>query len=220
MSTPALTLYSYWRSSAAYRVRIALNLKGLAYSTVATNLAPGVQEHRSEAFRQVNPQGFVPALVDQGTVLGESMAIIEYLDERHPEPALLPAEPRARATVRWLAQLVACDIHPLNNARVLAYLKDELGQDTAAIETWYRHWICEGFAALEVLARTHSADGTRLHGREVTLADICLVPQMYNARRFNTPLDAFPTLTGICASLEALPAFAAAKPEAQPDAPR
>ena len=129
-------------------------------------------------------------------------------------------QPLARARVRWFAQLVACDIHPLNNARVLAYLKDELGQDTVAIETWYRHWICEGFTALEVLARTHSTDGTRLYGREVTLADICLVPQMYNARRFNTPLQAFPTLTAICASLEALPAFAAAKPEVQSDAPR
>lgn len=220
MNTAALTLYSFWRSSAAYRVRIALNLKGLAYATVSTNLAPGVQEQKSEAFRRVNPQGFVPALVEGAEVLGESLAIIEYLDERHPEPALLPADPLARARVRWLAQLVACDIHPLNNARVLAYLKDVLGQPTETVEKWYRHWICEGFAALEILARQHSGDGTRLFGDAVTLADVCLVPQMYNARRFNTPLDAFPTLTGICAALEPLPAFAAARPELQPDAPR
>ena len=220
MSAPALQLYSYWRSSAAYRVRIALNLKGLPHSIVPTNLAPGVLEQRSAAYRRVNPQGLVPALVDGGRVLAESLAIIEYLDELHPAPRLLPADPYARARVRWLAQLIACDIHPLNNSRVLGYLKERLQQDQAAIDTWYRHWISEGFAALEALARESSTDGTRLYGSELSLADVLLVPQMYNARRFATPLVGFPTLTAICASLEALPAFAAARPEAQPDADR
>ena len=218
MSAPQLTLFSYWRSSAAYRVRIALNIKGLPHTIVPTNLAPPVLEQRGAAYRSINPQGLVPTLVAGSEVLGESLAIIEYLDELHPVPALLPRDPLARARVRWLAQVVACDIHPLNNSRVLAYLKDELGHDQVVVDTWYRHWIARGFDALEQLARTYSADGTRLYGAQLSLADVCLVPQMYNARRFHTPLAPYPLLNSICSNLEALPAFTAARPELQPDA--
>ena len=220
MTDPALTLYSYWRSSAAYRVRIALNVKGLAHTIVPVNLAPGVLEQHGAAYRKVNPQGLVPALADGAALVAESLAIIEYLDETHPQPRLMPQAPLDRAQVRRLAQLIACDIHPLNNSRVLAYLKDQLAQDQAAIDTWYRHWITTGFEALELLARQYSGDGTRLYGTTLTVADVCLVPQMANARRFDTPLAAFPTLVAICTSLERLPAFAAARPEVQADAPR
>ena len=220
MSGAPYELYSYWRSSAAFRVRIALNLKGLAHLQVPTNLSPGVQEQKSEAYRRVNPQGFVPALRTASGVLAESLAIIEYLDEMHPEPPLLPKDPLGRARVRSLAQLIACDIHPLNNARVQAYLKTTLRHEEASVEVWCRHWILEGFRALETLAREFSADGTRLYAGQLSLADVCLVPQMYNARRVQTPLIEFPTLNSITHALESLPAFAAARPEVQPDAPR
>jgi maleylacetoacetate isomerase len=211
-----MKLYTFWRSSAAYRVRIALSLKRLAYESLPTGLVAG--EHRTAAYLALNPQGLIPALEDDGFVIGQSLAIIEYLDETHREPPLLPAEPRGRAVVRQMAQGIACDIHPLNNLRVLNYLKGPLGQDAAGVDRWYQHWIAEGFAGLEQQARRHSGDGRTLYGTAVTLADVCLVPQLYNARRFRCDLAPFPTLTAIGAALEALPAFAAARPEVQPDA--
>ena len=211
-----MRLYTFWRSSAAFRARIALNLKGLRYESVAKRLVR--DEHRAAEFLRLNPQGLIPALEDDGFVLGQSLGIIEYLDETHPEPPLLPPDARGRAVVRSLAQAIACDIHPLNNLRVLNYLKGPLGQDAAGVERWYQHWIAAGFAGLEELARRHSGDGRHLYGGSVTLADVCLVPQLYNARRFHCELAPYPTLTAIGAALEALPAFAAARPEAQPDA--
>jgi maleylacetoacetate isomerase len=209
-------LYSFWRSSAAYRVRIALAVKGVPHEQVATHLGKGAQH--DPAFVARNPQGFVPALDEDGFVLGQSMAIIEYLDETHPQPPLLPSGARDRAVVRSMAQSIACDIHPLNNLRVLNYLKGPLGQDQDGVNRWYRHWITEGFAGLEVLARRHSGDGAHLFGTAVSLADVLLVPQLYNARRFDTDLSAFPTLVSIGAALAARPDFASAVPEAQPDA--
>ncbi len=208
-------LYTYFRSSAAYRVRIALNLKGLSYEPVFVHLRKG--EQQGEAYRAVNPQGLVPALETAEGVLAQSLAIIEYLDETHPSPPLLPAEPFARAQVRRMAQIIACDIHPLNNLAVLKTLKRDFGADEEAIGRWYAHWIHRGFAALEELvARYGSAE--RSFGEAVTLADVCLVPQMANARRFAVDLEPFPRLVAIDAALRALPAFAAAAPEAQPDA--
>jgi maleylacetoacetate isomerase len=211
-----MRLYTFWRSSAAFRVRIALNLKGIAYESVSKLFSR--DEHRAAEYMALNPQGLIPALEDGGFVLGQSLAIVEYLDETHRAPPLLPADVRGRAIVRSLAQSIACDIHPLNNLRVLNYLKGPLAQDAAGVERWYHHWIREGFTGLEELARRHSGDRRHLYGTEVTLADVCLVPQLYNARRFRCDLAAFPTLTAIGAALEALPAFVAARPEAQPDA--
>ena len=211
-----MKLYTFWRSSAAYRVRIALNLKGVRYDSVAKRFAS--DEHRAPEYLTLNPLGLIPALDDDGFVIGESLAIIEYLDETHPAPPLLPADARGRAIVRAMAQAVACDIHPLNNLRVLNYLKGPLGQDTAAVDRWYQHWIAEGLRGLEELARRHSGDGRHLYGTAVTVADVCLVPQLYNARRFRCDLTPYPALTTVGATLEALPAFAAARPEVQPDA--
>jgi len=211
-----MKLYTVWRSSAAYRVRIALALKGLTYESVAKQFAK--REHRAAEYLSLNPQGLIPALDDDGFVIGQSLAIIEYLDESRPDPPLLPSQPQGRAIVRAIAQGIACDIHPLNNLRVLNYLKGPLGQDEAGVNTWYRHWIAEGFVSLEALAKRHSQRGECLYGASVTLADICLVPQLYNARRYQCDLEPYPTLRGIGASLERLPAFQAARPEAQPDA--
>ena len=211
-----MKLYTVWRSSAAYRVRIALNLKGLPYESIAKQFAK--QEHRAVDYLALNPQGLIPALDDHGFVIGQSLAIIEYLDETHPDPPLLPREPRARAVVRSLAQGIACDIHPLNNLRVLQYLKGPLAQDEEGVHRWYRHWIAEGFVALEAMAARHSDSGECLYGSSVSIADVCLVPQLYNARRFQCDLDPYPTLRGIGARLELLPAFHAARPEAQSDA--
>ncbi|MEI8296839.1 MAG: maleylacetoacetate isomerase [Pseudomonadota bacterium] len=209
-------LYTFWRSSAAYRVRIALALKGIAHEQVPTHL--GRDEQRGAQYLDRNPQGLVPALDEDGFVLGESMAIIEYLDETHPAPPLLPADARGRAIVRSMAQSIACDIHPLNNLRVLNYLKGPLGQDQEGVNRWYRHWIAAGFEGLEMLAQRYSADGAHLYGDRVTLADVLLVPQLYNARRFQCDLGGFPALTAIGDGLARLPAFAAAAPEVQPDA--
>jgi maleylacetoacetate isomerase len=211
-----MRLYTFWRSSAAYRARIALHLKGLSFESVSKKLGAG--EQRAPEFLDVNPQGFVPALVDEGQVITQSLALIEYLDETHPLPPLLPADPLGRARVRAMAQAIACDIHPLNNLRVLNYLKDTLGLEQATVDTWYRHWITEGFTALERMAQAHGSDGAHLYGTSVTLADVCLVPQLYNARRFDADLTPFPTLVGIGRALETLPAFEAARPEVQPDA--
>jgi maleylacetoacetate isomerase len=209
-------LFTYFRSSAAYRVRIALNLKGIACESVAVNLRPGA--HRQPDYLALNPQGLIPALEDGGAVIGQSLAIIEYLEETHPQPPLLPRPALDRARVRSMALAIACDMHPLNNLRVLNYLRSPLGHDEAAVDTWYRHWIAEGFRALEEEARRSSGDGRHLFGTEVTLADVCLVPQMFNAHRFKCNVEPFPTLRAICAHLESLPAFARAAPQAQPDA--
>jgi maleylacetoacetate isomerase len=207
-------LYSYYRSSAAYRVRIALNIKGLAYETVSVHLTKDGGHNRRPEYQAVNPQMRVPSFVtDAGDVLIQSLAIIEYLDETHPEPLLLPKEPLARAHARALAQIVACDIHPLNNVGPLRYLKRELHQEQSAIDAWYHHWVIDGFTALEALVRP----GPYACGIAVTVADICLVPQIYNARRLNVPLDKFQKIIGIDAACMKLAAFDRARPENQPD---
>jgi maleylacetoacetate isomerase len=208
-------LYSYFRSSAAYRVRIALNLKGLTYETVSVHLVKDGGHNRRPEFRAINPQMRVPAFVtDAGETLIQSLAIIEYLDETHPDPPFLPKDPLARAKVRALAELIACDIHPLNNTSPLRYLKNQMGQEQSAIDTWYHHWILEGFEALEALIKP----GPYACGKAVTIADICLVPQVANARRLKVPLEKFPKIVGVDAACLALPAFERARPENQPDA--
>ncbi len=210
-----MRLHTFWRSSAAYRVRIALALKGLEFESVARHL--GRAEQSSAEYLALNPYGLVPLLEDDGFAIGQSLAIIEYLDETHPDPPLLPKDPRARAEVRATALAIACDIHPLNNLRVLNYLRGPLAQDTSGVEAWYRHWIATGFEGLEAAARARAA-GPCLHGDSVSLADVCLVPQMYNARRFHCDLSPYPTLVAIDAALRGLAAFAAAAPERQADA--
>ncbi len=210
-----MQLFTFFRSSAAYRVRIALNFKGIAYESVPVDLRPG--EHRRPEYLARNPQGLVPALADGGAVIGQSLAILEYLEETHPEPPLLPREPLARAQVRAMALAIACDLHPLNNLRVLNYLRGPLGQDEQSVNAWYRHWIGVVFAGLEVQARA-SSDARTLFAGHVSLADVCLVPQLFNARRFHCDLAPYPTLTAVGAHLESLPAFAQAAPAAQPDA--
>ena len=207
MSQPVL--YDYFRSSACYRVRIALNLKGIAYRAVPVNLLEGDQ--KAEEYRDRNPQAFVPTLEIDGRRLVQSLAIIDWLEARHPEPALLPAEPDDRAHVLALALAVACDIHPLNNLRVLKYLSGPLGQPQEARDAWYRHWVAQGLDALEAMASARA--GRFLFGDAPTLADLCLVPQMYNARRFEVPLDGVPTLVRVDAEANALDAFAAAHPD-------
>jgi maleylacetoacetate isomerase/maleylpyruvate isomerase len=208
-------LYGYFRSSAAYRVRIALNLKGLAYRQAAVSLVKA--EQRSADFLALNPQGLVPALQDGEVLLTQSLAICEYLDDAYPDTVqLLPADPVLRARVRAFAQAIACDIHPVNNLRILNYLKTELGQDEAARNTWYRHWVQEGFAALEV--QLAAASGSYCFGERVTLADVCLLPQVFNAQRFEVDMAAYPRLVAIAAALATLPAFADAHPARQPDA--
>jgi len=208
-------LYTYFRSSAAYRVRIALNLKGLDYEAVPIHLTKDGGRHRSPEFRAINPHMRVPALaLDNGAVLTQSLAIIDYLDETHPEPALLPTDPVRRAEVRAFAQVIACDIHPLNNLVSLQYLRRTLNHDQLAIDNWYHHWIHAGFQSLEATIQA----GPYAFGREVTLADVCLVPQMYNARRLKVPLEKYPKLVAAETALLRLSAFDAARPENQPDA--
>ena len=210
-----MKLYSYFRSSAAYRVRIALNLKGIAYETAPIHLVKDGGHNRRPEYRAVNPQMRVPALVtSSGEVLIQSLAIIDYLDETHPNPPLLPKNPIARARARSLAEIVACDIHPLNNTSPLRYLKRVMHQEQSAIDAWYHHWVTEGFEALEALV----GPGPYCCGSDVTIADICLVPQVYNARRLKVPLDKFPKIVAIDAACLALPAFDRARPENQPDA--
>ncbi|HEY6255062.1 MAG TPA: maleylacetoacetate isomerase [Xanthobacteraceae bacterium] len=210
-----LTLYSFFRSSAAYRVRIALNLKGQSFDTVGIHLQKEGGLNRKPAYRAVNPQMRVPTLkLDTGELITQSLAIIEYLDEVYSEPPLLPRTAVARAKVRALAQLVACDIHPLNNTSPLRYLKNELGADQTKIDAWYHHWVVEGFEALEAMISA----GRYTFGDDVTLADICLVPQVANARRLKVPLDRFPKIVLVDAACAKLPAFEKARPENQPDA--
>jgi maleylacetoacetate isomerase len=212
-----MKLYDYFRSSAAYRVRIALNLKGLAPAREFIHLRKNVQ--RSDDYLTVNPQGLVPALAtDDGTVLTQSLAIIEYLDETHPTPPLLPATPAERARVRGIALEIACDIHPLNNLRVLQYVKNTLGNSDEQKDGWYRYWIDTGLEALETRLARDPATGHYSHGDIPTLADICLVPQLANARRMNIDVTPYRTLVRIEAAALALPAFAAAAPDSQPDA--
>lgn len=211
-----MKLYTFFRSSAAFRARIALNLKGIRYESLPKVFAKN--EHRTAEYLAVNPQGLIPALEIDGAVLSQSLAIIEYLDDTHPTPPFLPSDPLGRARVRSLALAIACDIHPLNNLRVLNYLRQELKQDEATVNAWYRHWITEGFQGLEAHAREYSTSKRYLYEDSVSIADICLVPQMFNARRFEVDLSTFPTLVAISTHLESLPAFADARPEVQPDA--
>jgi maleylacetoacetate isomerase len=208
-------LYSYFRSSAAYRVRIALNLKDLAYETLPIHLVKDGGHNRRPEYRAINPQMRVPTLIAPGgEILIQSLAIIEYLDETHPQPPLLPKDPIARAKVRALSELIACDIHPLNNVGPLRYLKNTLGHEQAAIDAWYHHWVLEGFEALEQVIDA----GPYCCGDAVTIADVCLVPQLYNARRLKVPLDKFPKILSVDAACLRLAAFDRARPENQPDA--
>jgi maleylacetoacetate isomerase/maleylpyruvate isomerase len=208
----SIKLYSYWRSSAAYRVRIALNIKGLEHEIVPVSLAPGVSEHRGDAYRAKNPQMLVPYLEDGDLGIAQSMAILEYLEEAYPGVHLLPQTEPLRSRVRAFCNMIACDIHPLNNLRVMNYIKTEFGADPTG--DWYTHWIHEGFKAAEIVA----SDGPYVFGNEVTLADAFLVPQMYNAQRFNVPLDGFPKLVAIVDNCNELAAFEDAAPESQSDA--
>jgi maleylacetoacetate isomerase len=210
-----MKLFGYFRSSAAFRVRIALNLKGLTHEDAFIHLRRGDQ--RGADFLTVNPQGLVPAIEIDGHMLTQSMAIAEYLDETHPEPPLLPADPVGRVRVRALAAIVACDIHPINNLRVLRYLSRPLGHDQAAIETWYNHWIATGFEAFERLLTADRSTGEFCHGDQPGLADIALVPQVVNSERYRLDLSPYPTIARIYSSCMKLDAFATAHPNNQPD---
>jgi len=210
-----LQLYTYFRSSAAYRVRIALNLKGLPYQPTVIWLPDG--EHAQAAYMEKNPQALVPTLVDGDVTLSQSLAIIEYLDETQPGPRLLPDAPAEKARARALAQAIACDIHPINNLRVLKYLKSSMGQDQAEIDTWYRHWCDEGLGALERELST-GPETTFALGEAPGLVDVCLAPQIFNARRFKVQMEAYPTLARIDDACQQLRAFADAAPMAQPEA--
>ncbi|MBM3489123.1 MAG: maleylacetoacetate isomerase [Alphaproteobacteria bacterium] len=211
-----MKLYTYYRSSAAYRVRIALRLKGLAHEQAFVHLRKGEQSVPS--YRALNPQGVVPTLEADGAVIGQSLAILEYLEETRPRPPLLPDDWAGRARVRQLALTIACEIHPLNNLKVLNHLATECKLDEAQRKLWYHHWVGEGFRALEGLLAEHPATGRFCHGDRPGLADICLVPQVYNARRFQVDLALYPTIRQIEAACLALPAFTEAAPEQQPDA--
>lgn len=210
-----MRLYGYFRSSAAYRVRIALNLKDQPYESVPVNLAEGAQN--KAPYKALNPQGRVPAFDGPDGLIIQSPAILDYIEDRWPEPPLMPADLATRAFARSCCALIGCDIHPLNNLAVLKYLKTELGADQAAVDRWYKHWITQGFTALETLLAPRA--GPFALGESVSMVDLYLVPQLFNARRFDTPLEAFPTLTAIETACLALDAFARARPEVQEDAP-
>ena len=214
-----LQLYSYWRSSAAYRVRIGLNLKGLAYETLPVHLLRGGGEQHGESFRRANPQGLVPVLKHGDLLIRQSLAVLEYLDEAFPGHPLLPQAAHDRQRVRSIALAIACDIHPLNNLRVLQYFERSWGVPQPGRDGWVRHWIEEGFAALEAMLANDPTTGRYCFGDTPGMADCCLVPQIYNARRFHVDMAAYPTLLRIDEACQALPAFEAARPERQPDAP-
>jgi maleylacetoacetate isomerase len=209
-----MKLYSFFRSSAAYRVRLALSIKDVPFETITMNLPKG--EHRTADFVALNPHRTIPVIDDGGVVLMQSLAIIEYLDARYPSPRLIPTDAIERARVQAFAQVIACEIHPLNNLRVLRHLRTELGLDEDGVNKWVRHWIGESFLSLEALLGESA--GRYCFGDDVTIADVCLVPQMYNARRFGCDLTPFPTVVRVTDTLRALPAFARAAPELQPDA--
>ncbi len=213
-----MILYDYWRSSASYRVRIALNLKGLSYEQKSVHLVRDGGEQKKPEYKAINPQGLVPTLIDQGVVLTQSIAIMEYLDERYPEPALLPADTTDKARVRAMALLVACDIHPLNNSSVTSYVATALQQPAEVVSQWYCHWISRGFSALESLLKNSGTTGTCCFGDEPGLADICLVPQVYNAERFECNLAPYENIRRISSYCRGLKAFTMAVPEHQPDA--
>jgi len=209
-------LYTYFRSSAAFRVRIALNLKGFAYESAFVHLPKG--EHRKPAYGSLNPQGLVPTLEDGGRLLTQSLAIIEYLDETHPNPPLLPRDPFARARARSLALFVACEMHPLNNLRTLTHLKKELGQSEEQVNAWYRHWIAEGMAKLEAAMAKTPGTGKYSQGDAPGIADCSLVPQVFNAQRYKCDLAPFPTVMRVFDACMKLEAFDRAQPGKQPDA--
>lgn len=211
-----MKLYDYFRSSAAYRIRIALNLKGIDYRQIPVDLLRG--DDREAAYRAVNPQGLVPALDDGDTLITQSVAICEYLEETHPKPPLLPGDSHDRARIRAIALMVACDIHPLNNLRVLAWLTGELGVDEERKLAWYRHWIEEGFRAIETLLQRPERNGPFCHGDRPTMADLFLIPQLYNARRFDVDLAPYPGIRAVEAACSEIEAFERARPEHQPDA--
>jgi maleylacetoacetate isomerase len=212
-----MKLYGYFRSSAAFRVRIALNLKRLGYEQAFIHLRKNDQ--RSPDYLRLNPQGLVPALIDEGPVLTQSLAIIEYIEETRPEPALLPRDPAGRARVRSLAEAIACDIHPIDNLRVLRYLAHDLKQDEAAVERWFNHWIAAGFEGIEKTLASDGKAGKFCHGDAPGLADICLVPQVFNARRYPSfDLKPYPSITRIFDECMKLEPFQRAVPEKQPDA--
>lgn len=219
MSDGGIRLYSYWRSSAAYRVRIALNLKGLPHQLLPVNIAPGASEQLSPAFAEINSQQMVPVLIDGGRVIRQSLAIIEYIEEMYAGPSLLPTTSRERARARSLALQIACDIHPLNNLRVLDYLEQEGGMPKIEREQWVSHWITRGFESLEEQLLNNPSTGDFCEGDLPTIADCCLVPQIYNARRWSVDMTPFPTMARIEARCLSLPAFEQARPENQPDAP-
>lgn len=213
-----MRLYTYFRSSAAYRVRIALNLKGLDYTAVPVHLLRDGGEQHGEQFAEFNPARLVPVLQDAGATFTQSLAIIEYLEQTHPLPPLLPGSAAERARVRALALSIACDIHPLNNLRVMRYLKSEFQLDESQRERWSRHWIGQGFEALERMLAGSTHTGDYCHGDSPSLADCCLVPQVVNAQRLHCSLEPYPTLMRIHERCLLLPAFARAAPAAQPDA--
>ena len=210
-----MKLYTFFRATAPYRMRIALNLKGIAYEPEYVSLPN--REHHEADYARVNPQRLLPALVDGETVLVQSLATMEYLEETHPEPPLLPQGAAARAYVRAIAQMVACEMHPLNNLRVLKYLENVLGHDEAVRQAWYAHWIAEGFTAIEAFLVERGLAGRYCHGDQVTMADVCLIPQVFNGQRFNCPLDDYPTIMSIFENCAALQPFADAHPDAQGD---
>ncbi|PHV10679.1 maleylacetoacetate isomerase [Chitinimonas sp. BJB300] len=211
------TLYTYFRSSAAWRVRIALALKGLTYEAIPIHLLRDGGQQQSVAYLAVNPQGLVPALIEDGSTITQSLAICEYLEERYPSPAILPADLLQKTKVRSLAYVIACDIHPINNLRVLQYLKGPMGQDQQAVDDWYRHWVALGLQAIEAELERDKSERFCV-GSTVSLADICLVPQVFNARRFKLDLTPFPRVVAIDAHLNTLPAFTYTQPAKQADA--
>jgi maleylacetoacetate isomerase len=213
----AVKLYTYWRSSAAYRVRIALNLKGVDFEPVPVSLKPGDDEQRKDEYRAINPQMLVPFFDDGNVAIGQSMAILEYLEEKYPETPLLPLSEPLRSKVRAFCNAIACDIHPLNNLRVLKYLGGAFDVSDKQKDNWYAHWIAAGFQACEQFSVRYAHDGPYAFGKQVTLADALLVPQMYNARRFNVPLEEYPRLVAVTDACNELQAFIDAAPENQPD---